>query len=176
MNPNFSQALAAEGAVIDGFCYSLFRQYSAGWYEPMALGQMEPIRRAGGFRFRSYCVPEDQDVLIPAYDTVEMQVHIVPGSYLWGFLALVDPSLRIKITEGATGIPLSAEFISGFGSIAFTPPGKPILLSQPRLIVDPGWINVEMANVLAAPSAVQLILLVAEPCTVIEDSNERCGR
>jgi hypothetical protein len=48
------------------------------------------------------------------------------------------------------------------------------LLSQPRLIVDPGYVNVEMSNTLPIDSAQpQLVLLCAEPCVVIEENLER---
>jgi hypothetical protein len=172
---------AVERAVIDGFCYSLSTLFVPGWYKPMALGQLEALRKAGGYRSRWYTVPEDGNASIPAYSAVEQQLRITPGSYLYGYMALTfsgaNLGILVRIVEGATGIALMEDALYGasmsppfFGIPSVSVPnGVPTLLSQPRLIVDPGWVNVELSNPDAADGGGgQIILLCAEPCTVLE--------
>lgn len=162
--------------VIDGFCYDLTRLFVPGWYEPMALGQLEAIRKSGLYRARWHAVPEEP-VALAAYDTLEQQVRIVPGSYLWGIASSVLGALLVRIVEGSTGIPFMNDFVYGSSLSAPTAGGThhPILLTQPRLITDPGWVQVEISNTSAAMIAaanLQLVLLCAEPCVVIEEAME----
>ena len=163
-----------EQAVVDGFCYNLQRPMVPSWYEPMALGQLEALRKAGGFRPRWYGVPEESSgFVIPPYNTVEQQVRITPGSWLYGYM--VTPTALnalTKITEGATGIPLSSDFLCTWNIQGDQ--GQFNLLSQARLIVAPGWVNVEIANGGATPIPYQLVLLCAEPCVVVQDAPQEC--
>jgi hypothetical protein len=178
----------SQSSVIDGFSYSLYRIYSPFWYEANALGQLEALRKSGRYRSREYCVPEDPNELIQGYDSTEIQVKIVPGSFLFGWrYASYDSGqlgnggqILVKMVEGGTGIPFSQEFIyaGNMGSqIQFGPnrPGQPILMTQPRLITAPGWISVEFANSSPDPSTCQLILMCAEPCEVVEPKTTECA-
>lgn len=168
--------------VIDGFCYNLSQLFVPGRYEPMALGQLEALRKSGLFRARWYAVPEEP-MILAAYETFEQQVRIVPGSYLWGIISSLLPgaifppavSLLVRIVEGSTGIPLMSDFVDG-GNMGIPVPisfsNHPVLLTQPRLIVDPGWMSVEFTNPNAVPitaDMLQIVLLCAEPCVVIEE-------
>lgn len=184
--------LTDRGPVIDGLSYQLMTPMLPNRYLPAAMGQLEAIRKAGAYRSRWYVCPEDSRQIIAAYDTVEQQVRIVSGSWLYGLmlsqadpvtLAYVPPSnLTLRLTEGATGIGFSDDYVCALafaGSAAqYKWPGRPYLLSQPRLIVEPGFLNVEISNLLAtATGRVQLVLLCAEPCVVVEDSiqSSECG-
>jgi hypothetical protein len=192
------QQTKGEHMVVDGFCYDLTTAYLPCRYVPMALGQLEALRKAGQYRARLYPVPEELLAPIPPYDTVEQQVRIVPGSYLYGWtisarvtgggVMYYDTPINIliRMTEGATGIPLMGDFLyaTNMGGLvaipAFTPVGAgvPTLMTEPRLIVEPGWINVEITNnsQVAVPgppvvfSGIQIVLYCAEPCQVVEDA------
>jgi hypothetical protein len=178
--------------IVDGFQYNLFLENWTERYYPLALAQLEPFRRARGYRPRWYTVP-DKDVFlsVPAYATVEEQVRIAPGSILWGLSICVmqtigmvemDPSsvLAVQITEGATGLPLFSDFTSA-GQL-FTQVGlglpvdqPPVLLSQPRIIVEPGYVNVEIANITALGiSNAQLLLFCMEPAVALEECLTEC--
>lgn len=154
--------------VVDGFTYSLRRLFDPGWFEPMALGQLEALRKAGAYRPRWYAFPQDWESLsIPAYTTVEQQVRMTPGAYLWGFAGNLPANVYLKVVEGDTGIPLFSDFMSSDSvSVTFDSYRRPILLTQPRLITGPGWINVEIANSNGFPPIrdVQLVFFTVEPC------------
>lgn len=181
--------LTDRGPIIDGLSYQLMTPMLPNRYLPAVMGQLETIRKAGAYRSRWYVCPEDSRQVIAGYDTVEQQVRIVPGSWLYGLMfsqaappgsqepgAYVAPSnLTLKLSEGSTGIGFSDDYVGALafagGAVQYRWPGRPYLLSQPRLIVDPGFLNVEISNLLpTATGRVQLVLLCAEPCVVIEDS------
>lgn len=166
-----------EQPIVDGFCYDLTQLFVPGWFRAMALGQLEALRKSGLYRARWYVVPEEPTALA-AYDTLEQQVHIVPGSYLWGLVAgavgaTFVPTM-VRITEGSTGIPFMSDFLTGSAMGVSDANGNffPTLLTQPRLIVAPGWVNVEIANpsgLNLAANQLQIVLFCAEPCAVLED-------
>jgi hypothetical protein len=175
-----SLRLQDEEAVIDGFSYSLSNIYTPGWYRPMALGQLEALRKAGNYRSRWYTVPEDLDEVLPGFGVIEQQLRIVPGTYLYGYMVesiSLGNGVLVRITEGATGIALMEDFVYAANLTVPSPPGgsfsfgQPTLMTQPRLIIDPGWVNVEIANP-GVPDPVfafaHIVLLCAEPCTTIE--------
>jgi hypothetical protein len=168
-----------ERPVIDGFCLDLTTLFVPGRYIPAALGQLEALRKSGLYRSRWYAVPEEP-ITIAAYDTFEQQVRIVPGSYLWGITSAgFIPGMLVRIVEGSTGIPFMSDFMWGQNLAQGTP--QVTLLTQPRLIVDPGYVDVEISNPfpLAIPmpglpeQTPQLVLMCAEPCVVVEENLER---
>ena len=162
--------------IIDGFSLNAGLLYLPKRFFPSALAQLDVLRRATSYRPRWYCVPDDFSQPIAAYDTLQYQIQVVPGSYLlatnWTVLdrgaELSD--LYIQITDSCTEIPLGSDFMAGS---AFRPSGAtqlwPRLLAQPRLILEPGLINVEIANTQSSSRQCQLLLHFAEPCQEILD-------
>lgn len=161
--------------VIDGFALNSGLLFLPKRWFPNALAQLDVLRRAANYRPRWYCVPDGINFTeaIAAYSTLQFQVQVVPGSYLLGFNWFVlDGELSdfwIQVTDSCTEIPLSSDFQSGAG---FRPSGAsqlwPRLLGQPRLILEPGLLNVELANTTASARQCQLLLHFAEPCQEIE--------
>lgn len=183
--------------IVDGFMYDLFLRPSTEQFYPMALAQMEIWRRAAAYRPRWHTIPDADDVAnIPAYQTVEEQARIVPGSWIWGAslscldpatLLPVDPSTRIaiKMMEGGSGVYFTWDYCSGYtywtkrpypGALAAANfPHRPCLLSQPRLVLEPGYVNVEMANISTGNLVkCQIVLYVMEPCLVLQEDYTEC--
>jgi hypothetical protein len=82
----------------------------------------------------------------------------------------------VQISEACTGIELFREFSSPAG-IAFYTTGAhgrgmalPHILTQPRLFLEPGDIDVEMCNLSGAEQSCQLTLYFAEPANIIEQA------
>ena len=161
-------------------------------YYPGALAQMDTLRRANTYRPRWYCIPDDFNQPLQPYETLEYQIKVTGGSYLWGirfvqyddsdvsgrenWAAMAPDNVVIQVTEACTGIELFREFISPQG-FAFFQPGAgfrgmalPHLLTQPRLFLEPGDINVEMCNLSGLTQRCQLILHFAEPANIVEES------
>lgn len=173
-------------AVLDGFSQNLNIRYLPYHYFAACLTQSEVLRRANLYRARWVVQPDDLNTPIPAYDTFEGQVKVVPGSYLWGFqvcefnaafVAVAAANTIVQVTDACTGIPLFSDYTAGSGfspfsaAVALDARGgiAPHLLTQPRLIMEPGLLNVEIANRSVATLRCQLLLCFAEPCVVLED-------
>lgn len=163
--------------IMDGFAYNLNIRYTAMSYYPLALQQLNIIRRANLMRPRWYVVPTDQNSPIPAYQTTEYQVSVTPGSYLWAvsvtayddnYDTIDADDLLIQITDACSGIPLFSDFASGSGLAMnqASAQGYPIppILATPRLILEPGLVTVEVSNKGTAPINAQAVLYFAEPC------------
>jgi hypothetical protein len=198
------------GSIVDGFQYNLFLQNFPENYYPLALSQLEPFRRARGYRPRWYTVPDADNLgAIPDYATIEEQIRIAPGSWLWGMSAAlitsavppfpfmpINPSaaVMVQITDGSTGLKLFSDFVAAgfiwsqpdvFGAGGVAPPylwvdNAPYILSQPRPIVEPGFVNVEISNLLVVapgtmPNAlVQLVLYCMEPVVLVDGILTEC--
>jgi hypothetical protein len=167
--------------IIDGFILNPAIYYLPYFYTAMALAQMETLRRANLYRARWYVAPADIQQTIAAYDTNEMQIVVTPGSWLWGlsyneyddaYAITAGNNSLIQITDSCTGVPLFHEYASGRGNTGYRNVTDyragvmPTLLTEPRCVVEPGLVNVEVANRSNAAIRAQLVLFFAEPCVV----------
>ena len=168
---------------IDGFVlnpYTVLKPYD---YYPGALGQLGALRRANTYRARIYAVPDDFNQPLQAYETLEYNVKVTGGSYLWGLRFVqyspvwtqqAPANVVVQLTEACTGIELYREF-STTGGLAFytaATQGRgfhlPHILTQPRLLLDPGEITVELCNLSGSVQYCQLLLHTAEPASLVE--------
>jgi len=172
-------------AVLDGFSLNLNIRYLPYHYHAACLSQSEVLRRANLYRARWVVMPDDMNTPIAAYDTFEGQIKVQPGAYLWGFqatqfnaafVAVAAADVIIQVTDACTGIPLFSDYAAGsgftpFSAIAADAHGgiAPHLLTQPRLIMEPGLLNVEIANRAVTAMRCQLLLCFSEPCVVLDD-------
>ncbi len=178
--------------IVDGFVYSgLFGARplnGMNWYWN-CLANMEALRvDADSFRPRWWVIPKNftepantASANIQPGQTVFYEFQVKPGSYFWGmqFAVFNDtiPQSRFSviIRESATDIgfsdrPMAASAIfSGSPVDPFNTLKVPVkLLPEPRLILDPGQIHVEVSND-SDPAdeenavSCQLLLLFAEP-------------
>lgn len=165
--------------IMDGFSWNDQLIFLPGRYFPLALAEFDTLRRATNYRCREVIVPDNFNEPIQGYDTFYYQVEIAGGSYFWGYnfaaISAIDPDgdpvatqatdLLWKITDSCTEVPLHQDFANAGGS---RPSGNsrcfPVLVCPPRLILDPGLLNVEIAN--RTPNAItcQLRLRFAEKC------------
>jgi hypothetical protein len=172
--------------IIDGFTLNPSIRFRPGYYMASALGSLDVLRRSNTYRPKWYIVPDEEHLTIPAYQTLEYQVRVTPRSYVWGMilnqfginppfanLAINADDVWCQITDSCNGIPFFSDFVRGRGFQTFqsTLPDQrnamlPYLFSQPRLILEPGLLGVELANTAAVAIQPQLILFSAEPCEV----------
>lgn len=172
--------------VIDGFTLNPAVRPVPYNYAAACLGQMEVLRRANLYRARVYVCPDDAGWPIAAYDTFEIQIQMLPDSYLWGvqytefaagtYTQVAGGNGLVQITDACTGLELYSEYASGNGITFFKAvpdlrgDALPHLLTQPRLIQKPGLVNIEISNRDSAALRCQLLVMVAEPCVVVQDS------
>lgn len=161
--------------VVDGFSYNTMLQMLPYRYFPQALGQMDILRRAANYRPRWFVFPDDISQPIVGFDTAYFQIEVAHGSYLWGLnWAVLNgevTDLLVKIVDSCTGVPLSNDVVNGGGlHLNGTTRCSPVLLTQPRLILNPGLVDIEITNRVAASRTCQLLLHFAEPCMVLEET------
>jgi hypothetical protein len=165
--------------IMDGFTYSLSRLLLPISYSSAVLAQMETLRLAGKYQAKMFSVPTPANPststvgAIPAYSQVEEQIRIDPGSYIYGWMFSINGTgsgtpgvCHINVTDACTETPLSSDYIlaSLFNlQTTSTPQRGPSLLAQPRLISEPGLVNVEIYNNSASAIQAQLALFCSAP-------------
>ena len=183
--------------VVDGFSYNTDLLYLPNRYFPNALSQLDILRRASNFRARWFVIPDDIDQPLQPYDTLYFQIQVEPGAYLFGYMfssisatgdtappIVPDPigpvattasDVLVQAVDSCSGVPLFQDFANGGGCHSdFTARCLPILLTQPRLVLAPGLVNVQLSNRTANTITCQLLMHFAVPCRVItEEDRER---
>lgn len=157
-------------------------------YYTVALKQIRALRECSLFRCKLFPVPEPMPIngggvetfqTVAAYSTARYTVRLIPNSYVWGlayvemqtnFTQTLGRSATIQITDACTGLDFFDDFLiaSAFEFFRTTgssyPPNPfPSILIQPKLIQDPGLLNVQVSNRVSGPLLCQLVLFVAEP-------------
>ena len=171
-------------SIIDAFTLNPAIRPRPGYYMASALASMDVLRRANTYRPKWYGVPDDEQAVIQPYQTLEYQLRVTPRSYVWAMIVnqygLVAPFAQVnaddvwcQITDTCNGIPFFSDFVRGrgFQTLQATLTDQrnqmqPTLFTQPRLVLEPGLIAVELANTAAVAIRPQLILFTAEPCEV----------
>lgn len=174
--------ITVERDIVDGFTMSASQLLVPTSYRALILGQMDVLRRASAMRPRHYVCPLQTDTPIPAYSQVEYQIAVVPGSYVYGLSFAMNPSdgddanyIHVQLTDIYTEMPFFADYVRASNFItdpttaidAGFPVGTwraPFLFAQPRIICDPGNIEVEIYNSFSSAISCQLVVFVAEPC------------
>ena len=174
--------------VVDGFTYNTQLLYLPNRYFPNALAQLDILRRAANYRPRWFCVPDDIDQPIQPYDTLYYQIEMAANSYLWGYsfasisavppgggsIATTAADLLIQAVDSCTGVPLFQDFANGGGNHSnFSSRALPIILTQPKLILNPGLVNVEISNRTPNTITCQLLLHFAERCRIITEEERQ---
>jgi hypothetical protein len=178
--------------ILDGFCYSgLFGTRPLNrmsWYW-RCLANMEDLRLAAdSYRPRWWTVPKNfldsanpGSVNIAPGKTVFYEFQVKPGSWLWGLqfsvLAnVLDQSVFSVIIRQGSDLPFLDRVMTASGIYS----GSPIdpfntlkppvdLLPEPRLILSPAQLHVEVSNdqplddVESVGASCQLLLMFAEP-------------
>lgn len=170
--------------VVDGFSYNANVFYLANRFFPNALAQLDILRRAKNYRARWWVVPDSADNPLQPYQTLFYQCEVADGSYLWGWsFAVISATTQggasvsttprdicVEVVDSCSGIPLFMDFVCGYGlSTSGGARLYPCLLTQPRVILEPGLVNVQLSNRTANLINCQLILHFAEPCRVIDE-------
>jgi hypothetical protein len=151
---------------MDGFTLSASRVYLPTTFSASALAGLEVLRRAKAYRAREYCIPNNLLTPIPAYSQVEEQVHVEPGSYLWGvgfsipgipgndtaYFGDIYSRVHWQVTDACTETALLSDYAFGFQAQQVTPATgqwnrrNPMILAQPVLVGAPGLLDVEIYN------------------------------
>jgi hypothetical protein len=162
--------------IVDSFTYSTTLRLIQTSFRANVLAQMEILRRAKAYKARYYTAPDDLVEPIPAYGQIETQIRAIAGTYIWGlsvYQSAVNSNLvKVQVVDTSTEIRLFVDYIQAALLSQSTGIRWPMLLSQPRLISEPGQINVEIYNDNATEATVQMVLYCAEPVSPNPDIHE----
>lgn len=164
--------------ILDGFSFSTKLRCNL-TFRNLALEQYEALRRASAMRNKTWCVPQDSAILIPARDSYERQVSIKDGSAIWGysFSGLTGQitnqaisSQAWEVRDACDDIPLFSEIVTRRfaaqnptgGSLNVNPVPQQYL-TKLLIIGPPGLLNVIIANTYPTDQVGQLVLWGGEP-------------
>ena len=174
--------VTVERDIVDGFTLSASQLLVPTSYRALILGQMDTLRRASAMRPRHYVAPLQTDEPVPAYKQVEYQISVMAGSYVYGLSFAIQAAqldfaqyVHVQLTDKYTETPFFSDYARGISFItdptAAQAVGYPVgtfraphLLAQPRIICDPGTIEIELYNSSDTDLYCQLCVFVAEPC------------
>ena len=165
----------------DGFAYHSNYLQSPLDYTTFCLGQLDLLRRAAAFRPYMVQLPDDQNLILPAYSNWEYQMHFRPGSWLYGMVAMIYTSggalttannqISVQISESYSGLQLFSEFVdlvTVYARQSLSDEPRIILLPEPRAIPAPGDYDIEVCNLTGSNIQWRIVLLCAEPYEEVE--------
>ena len=170
--------------VLDGFQFSTKLRCNL-TFRNLALQQYEALRRASAMRNKTWCVPQDSSITIPAYGSYERQVYVKQGAVIWGYTfsgvtAGYDPDTgdtytqtqSWEIRDNCDDIPVFSEVVTrqfadqnpsliDISAGAFPTPQQ--YLTKLLVVGTPGLLNVIIANTFPTAQVGQLVLYGGEP-------------
>jgi hypothetical protein len=159
--------------LVDGFLMNAAVRYLPYRSSAMELSNLEWLRRQhDNYNPRWYSVPYDPTVPIQPTDTLYYQIEAVPNSWVFGVNLSIYPGtagsvgdLMVQIQDACNG---RLYFSTPVVGTALQPSGNkrmyPTLLSDPIKIDNPGFISVQITNVVNnATRQCQLVIHCYEP-------------
>jgi len=144
--------------VVDGFSLNLQWPNCSRW-AGFALHQLDALRRSTQYRLHVFVAPEEASTVVTKYATFQTQLRVPPGSWLWA-VSFGSFAGCFRISEQGTGQLIYSNFY--VPSAAF-PHGMQVLLTEPRVIVAPGILSVEIA---IPPASVAAGVDFSSPCQI----------
>lgn len=139
-------------------------------FDVLAVEQLRAIRVANGMRPYIVNLPTAA-VQIAGYDTWQRQFSVPNGSWLLGFISVggfaSSAQRRVNIKDSCTGQYLFSDFVGA--GVFYTGLECPLgvqLMGAPRLVGDPGTMDIEIAQI-TGTSNFSLYLLLMFACPVV---------
>lgn len=150
--------------VTDGFALST-KQRCGLTFRDIVVEQYDALRRASAMRNKSWIVPQDSTILIPAFDSYERQIQMKAGSAIWGYCFIAATggeggTLSFEVRDGCDDIPVFSEVVT---RQTVSPPYPAQYLTKLLVIGAPGLVNVVICNTYSTPMQGQLVLYGGEP-------------
>lgn len=128
------------------------------------------VTRAGRFVPMAWALPGEAAEQMPAGATVEIRLSVPVGTYLLGVSGSSSQAagFELQITDTRHNAPLwSAPANWKNATSQTTGPGNAefplVWLESPRLVIEPGLLDVRIRNLATVTNTIQVILFTAEP-------------
>ena len=154
--------------IIDGFQFSTKLRCGL-TFRDLAVQQYEALRRAGGFRNKTWLAPKDSTITIPMRDSYEFQLFLKPGSVIWGYCLIADTeddevtpggTISFNVRDACDDVPLFSEVTTRQNQSS---PYPTQYLSKLWVVGKPGTLNVEICSTYSTAVMGQLALFGGEP-------------
>ncbi len=139
-------------------------------FSRLALQELLRVTQQPGFQPNAYPLPSEANSNLPAGALVEVRLTLPVGSYVWGFSGSSSQAagFETQIVDLRQNSPffLAPVLWSNITGQGNTPEGisTPLfILPQPRLVIEPAVLKVQIKNLATAANAVQLVIFTAEP-------------
>mgnify|MGYP004701943619 CR=1 FL=1 len=139
-------------------------------YHTRALEELRRVTGSFGYQANAYPLPGASNATLPAAALVEVKLTLPVGSYVWGFSGSASDTagFETQIVDMRQNAPFFTapvlwSNITGQGS---TPQGistPMFILPQPRLVIEPAVLRVQIKNLATGNNTVQLVIFTAEP-------------
>jgi hypothetical protein len=134
------------------------------------MAALVAVTRAGRYVAAAWALPDQSASQMPAGATVEIRLSVPVGTYLLGLTGSSSDAagFEVQITDARHGAPLwsapvdwrnATSQAAGPGNAEF----PMMMLDAPRLVIEPGLLNIRIRNLATTSNSVQLILFCAEP-------------
>lgn len=132
-------------------------------------GDLEVLRKSSAYVSKWHCVPDSFNEPILPKSHAYYQVWVPPGSYLWAYCfnnkGTGNRLLSFQIKEACNDIGLFKELIPSTGAVvnATGTVQNPVMLTVPRPLMEPGLLDIDIANAGTEATTCQLLLMFAIP-------------
>lgn len=138
-------------------------------FHTSALAELRRITSADDYEPWAYPLPPEDRAALPAKALGDFSLSVLPGCYVWAFSGsssqpegfeaqIIDLRHQAPFFQS----PINWKNITGQGTVAgITQPL--VILPQPRLVIDPGQLRVQIKNLSNNTNTVQLVVFTAEP-------------
>ena len=133
------------------------------WNRRAALSDLPGLRSA------AYVVPPPTSQLIGSSQAQPFTLQLAPGSYVMGMsgTSAQPEGFSLKVIDTATAAPFFSNWIN-FRTITqpaaeFGITAPMVLLSEPRLILAPASLGIQIRNLSPNANAIEIVFHIAEP-------------
>lgn len=139
-------------------------------YHARALPELLRITSQPGFEPNAYPLPSETNANLPSRALVEIRLSLPTGTYVWGFSGSSSQAagFETQIIDLRDNVPYFTapvlwSNITGQGSAPAGLSTPLFILPQPRLVIEPAVLKVQIKNLASATNLVQLVVFTAEP-------------
>jgi len=157
----------------DGLNMNLYPAYiSEILYAGYPVDGVPDLRRlsAPGYEPIAHRIPDADNVAVIGKGKFESRLTLPVESYVWAFSGYSSDAagFKVAITDLGSGSSffngrIKDTLLSGQGQLVAGSAFPLVILEQPRIVIEPGLISVQVENLAAGVNQIYLVLWTAEP-------------
>lgn len=159
--------------VIDGLNMNAYPAYLPEiLYAGRAVAGVPDYRRltARGYEPIAHRIPDADNVAVVAKGKFEARVSVPVESYVWAFSGYSSDAagFRVRVVDVGSGSAFWAglakdTLLTGQGQTIAGSAYPVVPMEQPRIVIEPGLLSVQIENLAAATNQIYFVIWTAEP-------------